>query len=96
MIDMVKFERRVNLLKNGKQLLLKHLAYGEYIVSMNPQHNRLFHETVKGGSLSEDRISYMLMWDCGDWYLYDPPHSHPCDCCNGTGKIQEVAVMEQV
>lgn len=97
MIDIIKFERRVNLLKNGKALLLKHLAYGEYVVRMNPQQNRIFCETtLRGATISEERITYLLMWDCGDWYLYEEPKRSTCTCCHGTGYTTGLMVQEKV
>lgn len=98
MIDIKKFEHRINLLKQGKQLLLKHKYYGDYTVRMNPQHNRIMGTPYDSSAapLDENGILGLLVWDCGEWYLFDRPHTHMCHCCNGTGKIQEEAAMEQV
>lgn len=93
MIDIGKFEKRINLLKSGKTLMLKHLAFGDYLLQMNPQRNRIFCKRVLRGeeNISEDRLNYLLMWDCGDWYLYEEPVNTACTCCNGTGVIRENA-----
>ena len=85
MIDIEKFDSRIQLLKAGKTLLLKHAGFGEYYVEMNPQQNRIFHQTVSGEELSEEKVNYLLMWDCGDWYLFEPPLLTRCQGCDGSG-----------
>lgn len=98
MIDILKFETRVNLLKNGHTLLMSHQIYGDYKVRMNPQQNRVYidQDVTRDDEMTEDKIMKMLVWDCGDWYIYEQPGIEKCGCCAGKGVISTEAVLKKV
>ncbi len=57
---------------NGKQLLIKHGAYGNYLAKMNPQRNRIFveHQTnEKHKDINEANILNFVMSYPGNWYV---------------------------
>lgn len=71
------FIKKINFLKEGKMLHFKHeyLCIDVY-VKMNPQQNRIYVAVYKNNNvITEEMLSYYLMWDCGDWYaVVEEPH----------------------
>ena len=65
--------KRVSLLKDGKKLLMKHIAFGDHTFEMNPQRNVIIccpygHQRALPDYTSS---SDCILFGFGDWYEVD-------------------------
>jgi hypothetical protein len=68
--NMKKARVILTALVEEKQLQLRHEAYGNVNVYMNPQRNRiLVINNNNNKHISEDNILNFIIWSSGDWYL---------------------------
>lgn len=99
MIDKDKFCKRITLLEQGHTLLLKHVVYGDFKVYMNPQQNRIFAVNVDGSDRNEEDgpiIDLLLMWNNGDWFLYEKDKIEECSTCKGRGFVAHPVELVRV
>lgn len=80
-----RFVNRINLLSEGRTLLLNHGVYGIFKIAMNPQRNRIFIKdkvnvsktwydmyTNNPDCLAEEHaIISLLFWNSGEWYVLE-------------------------
>lgn len=80
MINIDKLNKRIEILKSDKPLLLKHGSYGVFRIKMNPQRNRIFIDKIYEAQkyfkeipkvYQEIVINDCLFWDRGLWYTMD-------------------------
>lgn len=57
----------LTLLDGGKELQYRHGVYGNVIVRMNPQRNRILVSENK--SITEQNILTFILWATGEWYV---------------------------
>ena len=86
-----EFCKKINLLSEGKTLVLNHSVYGIFKIKMNPQGNRIFIDEViqstqrwkeeveesKNCLADEDKILSLLFWGCTDTYVLEKKEKEP-------------------
>ena len=63
MVDEELFKKRIGLLRKGKTLLLRHSCCGDFLVSMNPQQNRIFTKTLRETEYFKENYSNIQLKD---------------------------------
>lgn len=105
MIDINKINKRIEALKVGKSLLLKHDYYGIFKIKMNPQQNRIFIDEIYESRTTfyeipsiyrEAQINYLLFWDCGEWYVLNKREISPLPQLSPLDKIKEKYDLEVI
>lgn len=86
-----EFCKKINLLSEGKTLVLNHSIYGIFKIKMNPQGNRIFIDEViqsnqrwkeeveesKNCLADEEKILSLLFWGCTDTYVLEEKYKEP-------------------
>lgn len=71
--NLTQFKFLLGLLHNKKILLLEHQCYGEFVVYMNPQQNRIlvedFNESDKNGINEGNILEFMTHDIFKNWYI---------------------------